>query len=57
MIQEQFDRSKGNKEAKWGEIPKDMKTPGRDSIINFFKTEGILEEDFEKKGQYWFKKM
>jgi hypothetical protein len=59
-IQRQFDQSRGNKEARWGEIPKDkskFKTTKHDSITNLLKSQGILERDFENKGRYWLKKM
>jgi hypothetical protein len=59
-LQRQFDRSRGNKEAPWGEIPVDknkFKTPGRDKIIEFLDAEGILERDFKKVGRFWLKIM
>jgi hypothetical protein len=57
MIQGQFEKSKGDKNAKWGAVPNDMNTPSRDSIIDLLTKEGFLAKDFEKRGNYWFKKM
>jgi hypothetical protein len=64
MLQRQFMKSKESElkkskkeRPKWGVIPDDMKTPGRDSIIELFKADGILESDFEEKRGHWFKKM
>jgi hypothetical protein len=57
IIIKQFEQSKGNKDAKWGEIRENTKTPTRDSIINYLTKKGILTNDFEHKGRYWFKKM
>lgn len=63
-IRRQFEESKESKlkeskrgNPKWGVIPDDMKIPSRDSIIELFKEESILERDFENKRGYWFKKM
>jgi hypothetical protein len=63
-IRRQFDESKesalkqsGRAEPKWGVIPDSVKMGKRDTLKALFKTEGILERDFEKLGHYWLKKM
>lgn len=64
ILQRQFEQSRGDKEAKWGEIPVEtdskkggMKTPQRDSIVGLLKDKGIRNRDFEKLNGHWFKKM
>jgi hypothetical protein len=73
IIRRQFEESKesalkksGKSNPKWGVIPdsvkagkkkRDMKMGKRDILRTLFETEGILERDFEKPGNYWIKKM
>ncbi len=57
IIQRQFTESLGNDKAPWGAVPKNMRTPSRDSIIDLLTIKGILTKDFKKLGRYWFKKM
>ena len=57
IIQEQFKKSKGNRDAPWGNVPANMKIPSRDAIKKWFKEEENFDRDFKQKGRYWFKCM
>lgn len=54
ILKGQFEKSKGVKDRPWGEIPKEMKFPSRDTLEGWFKKEKIFDKDFNKRGRFWF---
>lgn len=57
ILERQFEESKGDKDKPWGEIPKEMEFPSRDTLENWFKNEGIFARDFIKRGRRSITKM